>query len=266
MLVVQQFLSEPHTCLYLPDRQAQLEYSYAVRLAPAEYEALMDSGSRKFGALVFRPICAACDACRPIRVPVARFKPDQSQRRALKRNRDLTVRVGPPRVDSARLELYSRYHLAQAARKGWPEADKDAEDYEFSFVRNPLPAVELSVWEGAALRAVVIADVTPHVVSDVYHYHDPDHAARSLGTFALLQTIELARQLGRAYVYLGYYVAGCGSMVYKSRFRPCEVLGTDGVWREFVDAPAAASDGEREPRTQRADAAAAGAPPDASER
>jgi len=30
---------------------------------------------------------------------------------------------------------------------------------------------------------------------------------------------------------LGYWVTGCGTMQYKSNFRPFELLGTDGVWR-----------------------------------
>jgi arginine-tRNA-protein transferase len=233
MLIAQQFRSEPHDCLYLPGQVAEMEYTAVAALDGAEYLALMDRGYRKFGPLVFRPVCAACAACRPIRVPVARFVPSASQRRALKRNRDLEVRVGAPRVDAARLELYSRYHLAQAARRGWPATDKSADEYEFSFVRNPLPAAEISAWEGDALRAVVLVDVVPGALSDVYHYHDPDASDRGLGTFVLLETLALARRLDRAYVYLGYYVAGCRSMVYKARFRPCELLDTDGVWREF---------------------------------
>jgi arginyl-tRNA--protein-N-Asp/Glu arginylyltransferase len=45
------------------------------------------------------------------------------------------------------------------------------------------------------------------------------------------------------YWYAGFWVHGCETMEYKTRFRPCEVLGTDGVWREmaeFLDEPAKA--------------------------
>ena len=53
----------------------------------------------------------------------------------------------------------------------------------------------------------------------------PGHLLRHLGN-----------RMGQAktgclYYYLGYWVAGCGAMEYKATFRPCELLGTDGLWR-----------------------------------
>lgn len=236
MLVLKSFLSEPHVCAYLSDRTAELEYNFAPVLTAEEYEELMNQGHRKFGPLFFRPNCTGCSECRPIRIPVADFEPDRSQRRAWTRNQDLEVRKGRPRVDAQRLELYHRYHQAQADRKGWPEKEKDPQDYELSFVRNPVPAVEVTLWEGEALRAVLLTDVTPNVVSGVYHYHDPGLKQRSLGTACMLHTIELARELGKRWAYFGYYVADCPSMSYKARFRPCEVMDEAGVWRPF-DAP-----------------------------
>jgi arginine-tRNA-protein transferase len=232
MAAIRRFVTEPHPCPYLPSETARLEYSLDPRLTPAAYEELMDRGHRKFGAFTFRPVCAGCAACRPIRIPVARFRPNRSQRRAWKQNRNLEVRLAPPAVEDRRLELYHRYHQAQARRKGWPETEKDVEDYAFSFLHSPVPAVEISLWQGDALRAVVLTDVTPRAVSGVYHYYDPDLRARGIGTYCMLRTIELARSLERPWAYFGYYVAGCASMEYKARFRPCELLGIDGVWRE----------------------------------
>jgi leucyl-tRNA---protein transferase len=234
MRVLQQFTSDAHTCAYLPDRLSTLEYAYAPVLTAQEYEDLMNRGFRKFGALFFQPVCHGCRECRPIRIPTARFRPDRSQRRAWKRNQDLTVRRAAPSVDEARLDLYQRYHSAQSSRKGWPEQERDAREYAFGFVENPVPAIEITMWEGNTLRAVVLTDITPGVVSGVYHYHDPDLADRGLGTFCMLHTLELARELEKTWAYFGYYVAGCGSLEYKARFRPCEIMGADGVWRELA--------------------------------
>ncbi len=114
--------------------------------------------------------------------------------------------------------------------KGWPDTDRTEKGYVFQFVHNPIPSVEISVWEGELLRAVALTDITPKVVSGVYHFHEPDCRERSLGTFVMLHTIALAQRLGKRWAYFGYYVAGCGSMAYKTRFQPCEILGTDGVW------------------------------------
>lgn len=231
MRVFQRFTTEPHTCPYLPDRDSTMEYSYLHSISPAEYETLMNRGYRKFGQVLFRPVCEGCRACRPIRIPVATFQPDRSQRRAWKRNADLEVRLDRPTVDELRLELYGRYHAAQTERKGWPEQERDAADYFRGFVENPLSAVEITLWEGEALRAVVLTDVTPNVVSGVYHYHDPALADRSLGTACMLHTIDLARRLGKMWAYFGFYVAGCGSLEYKARFRPCEIQDEAGEWQ-----------------------------------
>lgn len=231
MIVLDRFVGEPGPCPYLAGRQEQTENEIVAALSPAEYEARMNQGWRKFGPVVFRPVCQSCDECRPLRVPVARFAPDRSQRRNLARNADLAVRYAAPTIDAARVSLFNRYHAAQTDRKGWPAAAKTADEYAFVFVHNPVPAVEISVWENDVLQAIVLADVTQAVVSAVYHFHDPDGRARGLGTFALLQTIALARRLGKPHAYLGFFVAGCPSMTYKARFRPCEILGVDGVWR-----------------------------------
>ncbi|HEY3323151.1 MAG TPA: arginyltransferase [Planctomycetota bacterium] len=231
MLVLHRFTTPPHTCSYLADRLATLEYALALMLSPQEYEDLMNSGHRKFGVAVFKPVCSGCSLCRPIRVPVATFQPDRSQRRNLKRNQDLQVRSADPVCDAQRLALYNRYHAAQARQKGWPDHPTGSEEYETTLVQNPIPSVEISVWEGEVLRGLIINDLTPNSVSAVYHFYDPDCSERGLGTFCILQSIALARKLGKRWLYLGYYVKGCASMEYKLRFRPCEILSEDGAWK-----------------------------------
>jgi len=234
MQILDQFASSPEPCQYLPDRQAVQEHVLTGQISPQEYEDFMNRGWRKFGPMLFHPACDACQECRPIRIPTDRFAPNRSQRRTLQRNRDLSVQFGPPIVDTARLNLYRRYHQAQTELKGWPDPARTEQSYVFQFVHNPLPSVEITVWEGEALRAVALTDITPNVVSGIYHFHEPDCRERGLGTYVMLQTIEIARQIGKPWAYFGYYVAGCGSMAYKSRFRPCEILGIDGLWRERV--------------------------------
>lgn len=231
MQILHRFQSGPETCHYLPNQEAEMEYELAARLSPEEYERRMNEGWRKFGALLFHPVCRDCRECRPIRIAVGEFAPDRSQRRALRRNADLSIRLAAPSVDAARIALFHRYHAAQAQTKGWPFSQPDMQEYAANFLQNPLPAVEISVWEGEALRAVVLTEVTPNTVSGIYHYHEPDCRDRGLGTFGMLQTIALAQRLQKPWAYFGFYVAGCGSLAYKVRFQPCEALGMDGQWR-----------------------------------
>jgi len=216
--------------MYLPDRMATLEYELVAGISPEEYERRMEIGWRKFGRILFQPVCDGCQECRPIRVPVDHFVPDRSQRRALKRNEDLVVRISRPTVDRERLDLWNRYHSAQGERKGWPFEPASAGHYSFTYLKNPVPSLEVAAFDGDELVAVALVDVTPNAVSGIYHYHDPQRSDRSLGKFVMLRCIDLARELGKCFFYLGFYVAGCASMSYKSGFKPCEILTPQGHW------------------------------------
>lgn len=231
MLVLKTVVTGPEPCVYLPEQQMTLENVVVSQLSPEEYEGLMNAGWRKFGTVLFRPICDHCQACRSLRIPVAAFTPNRSQRRAQAGNSDLTVVFDRPCVDEQRLALYRRYHHTKELRQGWPEVEKTADDYIDSFLRSPVPVVEITVWEGAALLAVVLTEVTANIVSGIYHFWEPEAQGRSIGTFAMLQTIELAQLLKRPWAYFGYYVEGCPSLSYKANFRPHELLdAAEGVW------------------------------------
>lgn len=216
-------------CAYLPGREARLEVTYFAELSGEEYERELAGGLRRMGFHFFRAACPACSECRPIRVPVRLFRPSKSQRRVLRRNADLTVEVGEPRVDPERLELHDRFHADRERRLGWPPSRIAEDGYRATFVDNPIPTLEFRYRLGEKLLAVAYVDESPEALNSIYAFHDPEHARRSLGTFDVLCELALARDCGKEYLYLGYLVAGCRSMEYKRNFRPCEVLA-GGVW------------------------------------
>jgi arginine-tRNA-protein transferase len=234
------YVAPPGQCGYLPDQVWQLEYEHVADVTAAEYQQRMKEGWRRFGYVLFRPRCRFCTACESMRVVVDRFRPDRSQRRAWKANEGvIRVQVGEPRVDRARLSLYDRYHAYQTEAKGWPaHPAKDRYEYASSFIDNPFPTQEWCYYLGTRLVGVGYVDDLPEGLSAIYFFYDPDERHRSLGTFNVLSILRFAAERGLPHVYLGYYVAGSRSMVYKGRFLPSEVLGPDGVWREFrgVDA------------------------------
>jgi leucyl-tRNA---protein transferase len=230
--VLRTIQGDEESCVYLPAQLARSEYRIVAELSDLEYEALMNVGWRKFGAALHRPVCASCDACRSLRIDVQNFSPSRSQRRALEKNTDLSVAIGPPYLDEERLNLYNQYHARQENRRGWPEISKSSQDYYYSFVHNPVSSLEIAIRdENKLLKAIVLLDVTPETVSGVYHYHDLSDSMRGLGTLGMLQAIYLARQLGKRWAYFGYWVQGCASLSYKTNFKPCELLGDDGIWR-----------------------------------
>jgi arginine-tRNA-protein transferase len=229
------FVGLPTVCHYLPDRIAQSEYERVVSLTPAEYEARMLAGWRRFGHTLFRPVCPTCQACSSLRVDVQRFHPNRSQRRCQKINENVVrLEIGPPRVNGARLQLYDRYHAFQAELKDWPARDsRDLREYVDSFVDNPFPTDEFSYWFGDRLIMVSYVDRLPTSLSAIYCFYEPAERQRSLGTWNILTIIHQAAQSGRPWVYLGYFVEGCRSLEYKGRFVPNQILTHDGRWVDF---------------------------------
>ena len=73
------------------------------------------------------------------------------------------------------------------------------------------------------LRAVCLTDILDDGLSLVYSFFDPDFDRDSLGTYIILDHIQIAKDLGLPYVYLGYWVPGSPKMDYKSKFSGLEV-------------------------------------------
>ena len=98
----------------------------------------------------------------------------------------------------------------------------------------PFPIEEWCYYIGDRLLGVGYVDRLPEGLSAIYFFYDPQESHRSLGTFNVLSILREARTSGVPYVYLGYYVEGCRSLEYKARFRPNEILDTDGTWPAFL--------------------------------
>jgi arginine-tRNA-protein transferase len=228
------FTAPPARCEYLPHRLARLRYDLIPALGPAGYMDRLRQGWRRFGPVVFHPECPACQACQSLRVPVATFRPNQSQRRAWRKNQtDITLRVGDPSPSPEKQALFARFHEFQHDAKGWPADGSDGR----LFFENPFPTEEWCYYAGERLIGVGYVDALPGGLSAIYFYYDPGERHRSLGTYNVLSILASARARNLPHVYLGYYVAGCRSLEYKARFRPNEVLTGGGTWARF-DRPA----------------------------
>lgn len=228
------YLTGEHSCSYLPDRRARtLFVDPTARIDGSTYQVLVDQGFRRSGAHVYRPACRGCAACVPVRIPVADFAANRSQRRNWRRNTaDLALIDTPSTFKPSHFSLYRRYLTARHA-EGSMADDASEESYRRFLVERwggSTRFIEMRLDE--RLVGVAVTDVLDRGLSAVYTFFDPTISDRAPGTFAILAQIEAARRIGVSYLYLGYWLRDSPKMQYKDRFRPIEAW--DGqTWRRF---------------------------------
>lgn len=214
-----------NTCSYLSAETSSLEYRVIPDLTAEVFQFLLERGWRRQGLSIFRPACPACRKCVSLRVDVQNFQPTKSQRRALRRNEDVTVSVHPATVSERHMQLFNSWHADMHLRSGWSPQELTASDYFESFLSQDCNfGREFRYHREGKLVGVGLVDVVPEAASSVYFYHDPAWRSDSPGTFSALQEIEWVRQHGGKWLYLGYWITECPSMNYKNRFRPYETL------------------------------------------
>lgn len=225
LLEMARFTTAPYRCAYLSGERARMEYRVLLEASARQHEALLIRGWRRFGREWFRPVCAACNACRSLRIPLATFTPSRSQRRTLHHNAQIDVVVQAPTLTEAHLRLYNAYHADMHQRRGWPWRRTAPIDYFRSYIEGEWEfAREFLYYDGTKLVGVGLADVTPEALSSVYFFHDPAWRPHAPGVFSILQQLAYAQRHGLRYHYLGYWIAGCPSMAYKAQYRPHELL------------------------------------------
>lgn len=228
------YLTAEHTCSYLEHLRAKtLFVDPSARIDSATYQILIDQGFRRSGSHVYRPACRGCSRCVPVRIPVADFKPDRSQRRNWKTNAaGLVLQDRPASFSQEHFSLYRRYLLLR--HPDGSMTDDASEDSYRRFLVEPWGGATrfIEIRDRERLVGVAVTDVIEQGLSAVYTFFDPDLADRAPGTFAVLAQIEIARRLGLEQLYLGYWIRESRKMAYKERFRPIEAW--DGkCWQRF---------------------------------
>ena len=230
-------------CPYLPGRH---ERSIAAELdsfaAQDVYDAACAAGFRRSHGFIYRPACADCDACLPVRIVARDFIPRGTMTRVLKRNADLTGRTLPALASAEQFALFSRYQKsrhASAESKDEPAAHDAGgmdrmtrSDYTAMIEDSPVDShvVEYRSHDGVLLAAM-LTDRVADGLSAVYSFFAPDaDPRRSLGSYMILDLVRRAQADSLPYVYLGYLILETPKMSYKARFQPIEALGADG-WK-----------------------------------
>jgi len=225
------YLSAPHECPYLPSETASsLIIDPNLTIDRDALSFFTVNGFRRSGDVIYRPHCAQCNACVSVRIPVSTYQPNRSQKRTAKRNRDLRIVATRARFDDDHFDLYMRYQ-----RSRHPDSemcDPDPEQYRRFLVNDRHETWFYEMYEQDRLVAVTVCDRLNDGLSAIYTFFEPEHSWRSLGTFAVMHQIEQAKELELSYVYLGYWIAECRKMSYKTSFKPIEGL-VNGIWQRI---------------------------------
>ena len=191
-------------------------------------ELFLAAGYRRNGNCLYSMHCVDCKACIPIRLDVREFRPNRNQRRVQKKNADLDSRVTGLVQDRENLDLCRRF-----LERRYPHKNNTAEGYYQSFFLNGIvDSCRIEFRLAGRLVGASIVDIGRNWLNAVYFYYDPDESGRSPGTYNILTLVDLCRQWGIDYIYLGYYIREVAAMSYKTAFNPHALL-EEGQWRTY---------------------------------
>lgn len=228
------YVTSPAPCPYLPEKTERKVFT---ELSGPNSDALNDAlsriGFRRSQTVAYRPSCLDCRACVSVRVAAEQFKPSSSQKRNLKRNRDLVASECRPWATTEQFDLLRKYLAARHPGGGMNEMDEV--DFADMVEHTPVTSCVIEYREPGdgvvpgKLVGCCLTDRQGDGLSMIYSFYDPECEERSgLGNYIILDHIRRAASQGLGYVYLGYWVEGAARMQYKVRFRPLELLGPNG--------------------------------------
>ncbi len=215
-------ISKEFPCSYLSGKYEKLLIALEKQLqTPDGYSWLLSQGFRRSGEQVYRPHCQNCQACQSIRVITEQFLPSKSQKRLLKKNQYLTIKIQTKAQDNY-FDLYKKYINAIHADGAMYPPNKA--QYSSFLAADLTPQLFIETWDDNKLICVAVTDVLPDALSAVYTFYHPDYKKSALGISSILKQLEVCQQYQKQFLYLGYQIDDCKKMNYKNRYFPYQIL------------------------------------------
>ena len=156
------FVTSPAPCPYL---EGKTERKVFTELSGNNANELNDAlgriGFRRSQSVAYRPSCADCSACVSVRVCASEFVPSNSQKRTIRRNRDLVATACKPWATEEQYALLRAYLGSRHPNGGM--ADRAA-------AGTPLPGIVRMRQDSAAIfasRSVVSSELHSATISPV---------------------------------------------------------------------------------------------------
>ena len=229
---LQFYVTTGYSCGYLPNKMAQSLIAAPQHLINAEvYSSLIDQGFRRSGKFAYRPHCENCQECVPVRVAVNEFTPNRSQKRAFKQHQNLTANVVSVDYYEEHYALYAAYQRSRHHDQTKTETSEEdeIEQYKNFLCQSNVETVLVEFRDQDELKMVSVIDVVRDGISAVYTFYNSSDIGTSYGTYNVMWQAEWAKNLGLAYLYLGYWIKDSQKMAYKQNFKPLEKL-IDNEW------------------------------------
>jgi len=235
---LQFYSTAPYPCSYLPEQDARSQVATPAHIINTQvYSRLVESGFRRSGSFTYRPHCEGCKACIPVRIDVAAFSPNRTQRKVWRNHSSLVATALPLRFLPDHYELYQRYQSARHSSGGMDEDSQ--EQFSHFLLHSNVQTYMVEFREHAVLKMVSIIDELQDGLSSVYTFFEPEDHQASYGVYNVLWQVDHCLRAGLKHLYLGYLIHACRKMSYKSQFKALEGF-KEGRWRP-IEKPAPAS-------------------------
>ncbi|PID43577.1 MAG: arginyltransferase [Proteobacteria bacterium] len=226
------YTTPEHKCGYLPDQKATTLFTDPRATIDNEtYTHLTRIGFRRSGNHYYKPGCATCSACVPVRIPCRDYSFSRSNKRLAKKHKDTKTIVRQPEFREEHYRLYE--HYINHKHKDGDMYPPSREQYESFIVETPRSTQFIEFWQHGCLISVAVVDQLQDGISAIYTFYDPDYNNISPGKYAILWQIEYTKKMGKPYLYLGYWIKNCQKMSYKINFRPIELFAR-GKWTRIT--------------------------------
>lgn len=226
-------LLPPGQCSYLKERQWRLAL-----VRHSDLNLVLEMGGQRFGEFFCLPACHGCRACVPARLRLDDFRFSRSQRRTLRRNRDLEVELGPVEYTPEKFALLESF-LVRRFGLDYAEFRDPARQPDF-YRRWMLfeggGTLEFRYRYQGRLVGLGAVDPAPGAAYSHFFLYDIDYPRRRLGVYSFLREVEWCLETGRRYLYVGFYNDLCRSMRYKRDLGPLDLLLPGRGWVSFSEA------------------------------